>query len=102
MLWRAGHGALGRRQRRARLLGAPVTEEEIQRAVLALVLGEHPVLLTFPGLAQELFENPNDFVVGYSLARAVRDLDLAGLLHSNGLFVMPSRAALHFARLEVD
>ncbi len=71
----------------------------MRRAVLAVVLREYPVLLTFPALADELFENPNDFVAGYALARAVRDLVLEGLLHSNGMIVLPSRAALCFERL---
>jgi hypothetical protein len=101
MLWRAGGSPLGRHQRRPRLLAASASDEEMQTAVLALTLHEHPALLTFPGLAERLFENPNDFVAGYSLARAVRDLGLAGLLNSNGLFVMPSRAMLHLAHLGV-
>jgi hypothetical protein len=101
MLWRAGGGPMGRRHRRARLLGGPASDEQMQATVLAAVLREHPALLTFPGLADRLFEVPEDFEAGYSLARAVRDLGLAGVLHSNGLFVMPSRALLHLAHLGV-
>ena len=71
----------------------------MQRVVLAVILREHPVLLTFPALACELFENPDDFVAGYALARAVRDLVTEGLLHSNGVLVLPSRPALHVKRL---
>lgn len=79
----------------------PVTEDEVQVEVLALVLREHPALLSFPLLAECLFEKGGDFEPGYSLARAVRDLNVAGVLHSNGLFVMPSRALMHLAHLGV-
>jgi hypothetical protein len=75
-------------------------DSEMQRAVLAVVLREHPVLLTFPALAAELFENPNQLIAGMALARAVRDLVTEGLLYSNGVFVLPSRPALHLKRLD--
>lgn len=87
--------------RRPRKTETPATEEEMQIEVLAFVLREHPTLLTFPSLADRLFENRDDFEAGYLLARAVRDLGVAGVLHSNGLFVMPGRALLHLAHLGV-
>jgi hypothetical protein len=59
----------------------------MQRVVLAVILREYPVLLTFPALACELFESPTDLVGGLVLARAVRNLVEAGLLHSNGHLV---------------
>ena len=96
MRWRAGGGPMGRRHRKPE---TPSSDEEMQIEVLALVLREHPALFSFPLLADCLFENRDDFEAGYSLARAVRDLGLAGVLHSNGLFVMPSRALLHLAHL---
>lgn len=71
----------------------------MQRVVLTVILREYPVLLTFPALACELFENPADLVGGLALARAVRDLVEAGLLHSNGHLVLPSRPALYVKRL---
>jgi hypothetical protein len=71
----------------------------MQRVVLAVVLREYPVLLTFPAIACELFENPDDLVGGMALARAVRELVTEGLLCSNGLLVLPSRPALHIKRL---
>jgi hypothetical protein len=82
-MWRSGGGAWRRRQRRAPSLTV-ATDREMQRVVLAVILREYPVLLTFPALACELFENPTDLVGGMVLARAVRDLVEAGLLHSNG------------------
>jgi hypothetical protein len=99
MRWRAGGGPLGRRRQRPP--ANPATEDEVQIEVLALVLREHPALLSFPLLADCLFENPGDFEAGYSLARAVRELNMAGVLHSNGLFVMPSRALMHLGHLGV-
>ncbi|MBW8060534.1 MAG: hypothetical protein FVQ78_09505 [Solirubrobacterales bacterium] len=97
-MWRSGGGAWRRRLRRAPAFTV-TTDEEMQRVVLAVVLHEHPVLLTFPAIACELFENPTDLVRGMELARAVRDLVVEGLLHSNGFLVLPSRAALHVKRL---
>jgi hypothetical protein len=35
-----------------------MTDDEMQRVVLAVILREYPVLLTFPALACELFEEP--------------------------------------------
>jgi hypothetical protein len=97
-MWRSGGGAWRRRLRRAPSLSA-MTDEELQRVVLDVILREYPVLLTFPAIACELFENPNDLVGGMALARAVRDLVGEGLLYSNGLLVLPSRSALHVKRL---
>lgn len=97
-MWRSGGGAWRRRLRRAPSLSA-MTDEEMQRVVLGVVLREYPVLLTYPAIACELFENPDDLIGGMALARAVRDLVVAGLLHSNGFLVLPSRSALHVKRL---
>jgi len=97
-MWRSGGGAWRRRLRRAPSLSA-MTDGELQRVVLGVVLREHPVLLTFPAIACELFENPDDLIGGMALARAVRDLVVAGLLHSNGFLVLPSRSALHVKHL---
>lgn len=69
MRW-GGSGAWRRRLRRHPALTV-MTDDEMQRVVLAAILREYPVLLTFPALACELFENPND----------------------------PSRSALHVRRL---
>lgn len=99
MLWRAGGGPLGRRRQRSP--ANPAIKDEVQVEVLALVLREHLALFSFPSLADCLFENRGDFEAGYSLARAVRDLNVAGVLHSNGLFVMPSKPLLHLAHLGV-
>jgi hypothetical protein len=97
-MWRSGGGAWRRRQRRDPSFTI-TTDKEMQRVVLGVVLREYPVLLTFPAIACELFENPDDLVGGMALARAVRDLVMAGLLYSNGFLVLPSRPALHVKRL---
>lgn len=70
-----------------------------QRVVLTHVLALHPTHLPLPELAQEVCEDPDDFSEGDALARAVRDLGVAGLLRMNGIYVVPTRAALHFDSL---
>lgn len=95
----------GSPRRRERRNPTPTNAEEdrkVQRALLALILREHPTQMTFPDLARELFDDPDDFLAGDALARAVRDLAAIGLLQSNGLFVLPTRAALHFHVLMFD
>jgi hypothetical protein len=63
-----------------------------QRAVLSLVLTEHPILLASDEVEREI--GPGD-----SVDRAVRDLTGVGLLRREGASVLPTRAALHFDRL---
>ncbi len=73
-----------------------------QRALLAFVLAEHPTQLTTPEVVRELAQDPGDFAERDAVERAVRDLVGAGLLHRQGAFVLPTRAALHFDRLESE
>jgi hypothetical protein len=75
------------------------TELPMQRFVLALVLREHPALLTLPALAGRVLANPRTLSGGVALARALRDLDNEGLVFSDGLVIQPSRPALHVKRL---
>jgi hypothetical protein len=63
-----------------------------QRAVLSLVLHEHPTLLAAGEVEREIG-------VGDAAERALRDLTRAGLLRQEGATVLPTRAALHFDRL---
>lgn len=67
-------------------------DQGTQGAVMALVLAEHPTLLTLGDLAREI--DGEDAVV-----RAVRDLVAVGLLRREGGSVLPTRAALAFDRL---
>ena len=76
-----------------------VAELPIQRAVLALVLREHPDPLTLPALAGRVLANPRTLVGGVALARALRNLDNEGLVFSDGFLVQPSRPAVHVKRL---
>ena len=76
-----------------------VAELPMQRAVLALVLREHPDPLTLPALAGRVLANPRTLVGGVALARALRNLDNEGLVFSDGFLVQPSRPAVHIKRL---
>jgi hypothetical protein len=75
------------------------TDLRMQRVVLALVLREHPALLTLQALAGRVLAHPRTLMGGVALARALRDLDNAGLVFSDGRLVQPSRAALYVERL---
>ncbi|MCW2987240.1 MAG: hypothetical protein JWM24_178 [Solirubrobacterales bacterium] len=63
-----------------------------QRAVLSLILNEHPTLLASEEVEREVG-------VGDATERAMRDLAGAGLIRKEGVTVLPTRAALHFDRL---
>jgi hypothetical protein len=77
-------------------------EMQAQRVVLAFLLDEHPSRLTIPELCRALYAHPNDFKSSDAVERAIRELDSAGLVHCDGGYAVPSRAALYFARLEMD
>ena len=63
-----------------------------QRAVLSLVLHEHPALLAASEVEREVG-------AGDATERAMLDLTGAGLIRREGVTVLPTRAALHFDRL---
>jgi len=73
-----------------------------QRVVLAFLLEEHPTRLTISEVAQALYGNPDDFKTDDAVERAIRDLVGTGLLYCQGRFVLPTRAALYFSRLEME
>jgi hypothetical protein len=79
--------------------GAEDTKAE--RVVLAFLLKEHPSQLTIPELSLALNADPG-FDSDDAVERAVRELVGAGLLHCEGAFIVPTRAALYLARLETD
>jgi hypothetical protein len=79
-----------------------VADLEMQRVVLALVLREHPDLLTLSALAGRVLAEPRTLTGGVALARALRDLDNEGLVFSDGYLLQPSRPALHVKRLLGD
>jgi hypothetical protein len=72
-----------------------------QRAVLSLVLATHPARLTICELAHEI-NKVKDFDLTDAVERAIRDLVGVGLLRCEGASALPTRAALHFDRLECD
>lgn len=77
-------------------------EVKAQRIVLGFLLEEHPSRLTIPELCRALYAHPNDFDTNDVVERAIRELDGAGLIHCDGGYAAPSRAALCFDRLEMD
>lgn len=78
----------------------PATEDAAtESAVLQQVLEFHPVLVTAAELVREIGGESPDFARRDAIERAIRDLTSAGLMHSNGAFVMPTRAALRFSEL---
>jgi hypothetical protein len=70
-----------------------------ETTVLRQVLDVHPVLLTLAELIREIAGGEPAFAERDAIERAVRDLGGVGLLHGNGEFVVPTRAALHFSEL---
>ena len=80
---------------------APPDDAEVQSAVLSVLVVEHPVQLTTSELTRQLVDDPDDFVQRDAVRRAVHDLAGVGLLHRQGIVVVPSRAALYYERLGV-
>ena len=68
------------------------TDDATQRAVLSLVLDQHPTLLASEEVEREIG-------TGDATERAMRDLSGAGLIRREGVTILPTRAALHFDRL---
>ena len=77
-------------------------DAEDQRVVLAFILGEHPAQHTIPEVSRALYAGPIDFKDDDAVERAIRDLVGGGLLHCQGRFVLPTRAALYFSGLEIE
>jgi hypothetical protein len=82
--------------------GAPTpsgtSNEAVQKAVLNLLLEHHPTLLTHAELTREMVGDSDSFLERDEVSVAVRALQGAGLLHKHR-FLIPTRAALHFAML---
>jgi hypothetical protein len=74
-------------------------DRAIQAVVLRQALTLHPAQLTVEELVLEIAADPADFATRDAIVRAVRDLARSGLLHRNGDFVVPTRAALRFDEL---
>lgn len=79
-------------------------DRKTERAVLALLLDEHPTRLTLADvrLALESTDPEREFAATDAVDRAVRELVAVGLLYRHGPFVAPTRVALYFEQLEAD
>ena len=80
-------------------VNAAARDARTENAVLTFLLDEHPTRLTLGELSLVLnadtrLDDPDD-----AAERAVRELVGAGLIHQDGRFLAPSRAALYFERL---
>jgi len=77
-----------------------VQDPKTEHAVLSLVLHEHPTRLTMNELLVVFDAYPDLRGSGDATVEAIYQLLGAGLLHRDGSFLVPTRAALYFARLE--
>jgi hypothetical protein len=82
--------------------GPAAQDAKAERAVLAFLINEHPNQLTIAEVSWALNRGPVEFEAEDAVERAVRELVGAGLLCCSEGFVLPTRAALYFARLEED
>jgi hypothetical protein len=76
-------------------------DRRTESAVLALLLDEHPIRLTMDELILVLCADPDRADPEDAGKRAVCELVGAGLVHRDGGFLTPTRAAIYFQRLEV-
>jgi hypothetical protein len=77
-------------------------DRQIERAVLAYLIDQHPSQLTIPALSQALNEPGGDSGGNDAVERAVRELNRAGLIDCRNGRAVPTTAAIYFARLEED
>jgi hypothetical protein len=78
----------------------PASEDAAhERRVLMAVLEVHPGQITESELVREYADQPGDFRTRDGFLRAIRDLAKVGLLHRNGEFVLPTRAAVRIKEL---
>lgn len=77
-------------------------DRRTESAVLALLLDEHPSRLTMDELILVLCADPDRGDPEDAGSRAVSELVGAGLVHRDGNFLAPTRAALYFHRLEAS
>jgi len=82
-------------------IGPAAEDVKAERTVLGFLLDEHPSKLTIPELSRALNAHPDSFDSADAVERAVRELVGAGLLRCQGGCVVPTRAAIYFARLEL-
>jgi hypothetical protein len=69
-------------------------DQQIERAVLGLVIEAHPATLRLSDLIREIGDS-DDFAKRDGVERAVRDLVKGGLLFKSDGAVLPTRSALY-------
>jgi hypothetical protein len=74
-------------------------DPEVEATVLRQLLLLHPGQVTVEELIRDIAADPDAFAERDAIERAVRDLARSGLVHRNGEFAIPSRAALRFNEL---
>jgi hypothetical protein len=79
--------------------GAGGEDAAVEATVLRQLLLIHPAQVTVEELIVDVAFDPDAFAERDAIERAVRELARAGLLHRNGEFAIPSRAALRFDEL---
>jgi hypothetical protein len=89
------------RYSRAELAPTEREDARVQAAALSFVLAEYPGLLTEAELALELLGDAPEFSEQDAYQRAIDCLIRGGLLHRQGVFIMPTRAARHCEELEL-
>jgi hypothetical protein len=73
-----------------------------QASVMLTLLTQLPHSLSEAELAAELLKAEPDFSERDALARAIRDLRQAGIVHQNDELISLTRAARHFDALPLD
>ena len=78
--------------------GTASADRRTEHAVLGFLIDEHPTRLTLDEVLVAF--DPKDYAEKDAIRRAVRELTGAGLLRADGDLIDPTRAAIHFERLE--
>ena len=76
-------------------------DRKIESEVLAFVLAQHPDQLSEAELRLVFNRDCREFSAADAIARAIGELVGGGLLHRLDAFVLPTRAALYYSRLEL-
>jgi hypothetical protein len=79
--------------------GAGGEDATVEAAVLRQLLLIHPAQVTVEELIVDVAADADAFAERDAIERAVRELARTGLVHRNGEFAIPSRAALRFDEL---
>ena len=75
-------------------------DRKVEWTVLGYLLDADPDRFTIPEVSRAMNTGMTGFSSEDAVERAIRQLVGAGLLHCCGGFILPTRAALYFWRLE--